>query len=323
MALDIGFGNHINTVLIAKVIPTGIIGVVAGAHGVHVQLLHDFDVLNHAFHADEVTAVGVQFVAVGTFDEDGLTVDEDLSVLDFDTAETNALADGFECVAFLVLEGEGGGIEVRNLSRPRFDGGNGQGECRGLRAEGCLSAAGCATGRVGQGEVYDVALSSRSRDGGCQLTILITIDDILKDEDILDVGLRTCIEVHLAGNTCETPEVLILEVRAVAPAHDLHGDEVFLAGGEEFGQVEFGFHLGVFAIADFLAVDPYLQVRCSRTYVKIDVLSLPRSGNGNELAVRARVIVAFLDERRIRVELGVPGISYVFVDLVAIAVELE
>ena len=149
VALDIGFGNYIDTVLIAKVIPTGIIGVVAGAHGVHVQLLHDFDVLNHAFHADEVTAVGVQFVAVGTFDEDGLTVDEDLSVLDFDTAETNALADGFECVAFFVLQGEGGGIEVRNLSRPRFDGGNGQGECRGLRAEGSLSAAGCATGRVG------------------------------------------------------------------------------------------------------------------------------------------------------------------------------
>ena len=37
---------------------------------------------------------------------------------------------------------------------------------------------------------------------------------------------RTGIEVDLACDTRQTPEVLIFEIGAVAPTHHLHGDEV-------------------------------------------------------------------------------------------------
>ena len=48
VALLIGLGGHVDAVLVAQVIPHGIVGIVAGAYGVDVQALHDLDVLNHA-----------------------------------------------------------------------------------------------------------------------------------------------------------------------------------------------------------------------------------------------------------------------------------
>ena len=48
VALLIGLGGHVDTVFVAQVVPHGIVGIVAGAHSVDVQALHDLDVLNHA-----------------------------------------------------------------------------------------------------------------------------------------------------------------------------------------------------------------------------------------------------------------------------------
>ena len=53
------------------------------------------------------------------------------------------------------------------------------------------------------------------------------------------MDFRCGIEIHLAGDTREAPEVLILEIRAVAPAHDLHGDKV-LAWLQIFREIELG-----------------------------------------------------------------------------------
>ena len=138
-------------------------------------------------------------------------------------------------------------------------------------------------------------------------------------EDVLDVCLGTRIEIHFAGDAGEAPEVLILKVGAVAPAHHLHGDEVLAAWSKVLGQVEFGFHLGVLAVAHFLAIDPYLEVAGSGAHVQIDVLPFPASGYGDGAAVGAGVVVALLDKGRVAVELGVPGVAYVLVDHVAVA----
>ena len=68
---------------------------------------------------------------------------------------------------------------------------------------------------------------------------------VLRHCQILNMCLRGSIEVHLTGNTRKAPEVLILEIRAIAPAHDLHGDEV-LAWLQIFGDIELRSHLRVF-----------------------------------------------------------------------------
>ena len=97
---------------------------------------------------------------------------------------------------------------------------------------------------------------------------------VLNNNDVLDVCLRTCIEIDLAGYTGEAPEVLVFQIRAVAPPHDLHGNEV-LALLQVFRDVELGSHLRVFAIAHIFPVDPNLQVAGGRTHMEQHLLTGP------------------------------------------------
>ena len=93
VTFNIGFGNNVKTVLVAKVVPAGIVRVMARTHSVNVVLLHDADVLNHAFDAHKITSVGIHFVTVGSLNEYGLTVYQELATLNLHVAETYLLLD--------------------------------------------------------------------------------------------------------------------------------------------------------------------------------------------------------------------------------------
>ena len=102
VALKVGLSRHVDTILVTKIIPTGIIRIVAGTYSIDVQLLHDFNVLNHARYGYHIATVWIQFMTVGTLNEDSLAVYQQLSVLDFNVTETNTLLDNFQhVVAFL------------------------------------------------------------------------------------------------------------------------------------------------------------------------------------------------------------------------------
>ena len=49
VAFDIGFGHHVDAVYVAKFIPTRVVGIMTGTHGIDVQLFHHADV-QHAVH---------------------------------------------------------------------------------------------------------------------------------------------------------------------------------------------------------------------------------------------------------------------------------
>ena len=137
------------------------------------------------------------------------------------------------------------------------------------------------------------------------------------------MALGTGVEIHLAGNACETPEVLVFEIGAVAPAHHLHGDEVGAPGGDVRGEVKLGCHFGVFAVAHKAAVHPHAEVGCGRTHVQVDLFSLPVGRYFNGTAVGAGVVVLLLNDRRVGRELGSPGVADVLIDGIAVAVQLE
>ena len=118
VAFNIGFGNNVKTVLVAKVVPAGIIRVVARTHSVNVVLLHDADVLNHAFDAHKITSVGIHLVTVGTLNEYGLTVHQELTTLNLQVAETHLLLDALQDLAVLVREIHAEGIEIGRFSCP-------------------------------------------------------------------------------------------------------------------------------------------------------------------------------------------------------------
>ena len=67
MTLEVRLSREVDAILVAEVIPTGIIGIVAGAYSIDIQILHDLDVLNHALHGDDIATIWVEFMTVGTF----------------------------------------------------------------------------------------------------------------------------------------------------------------------------------------------------------------------------------------------------------------
>ena len=133
---------------------------------------------------------------------------------------------------------------------------------------------------------------------------------------------RTRIEINLTGDTCKAPEVLILEIRTIAPAHHLHSYQV-LARLQILGDIKLGSHLAVFTISHILAVHPKGQVAGSRTYMEIDILALPVLRKFESTTIRTRIVVEFADVWRIRIKLGFPGITYILVGGISITVQFE
>ena len=93
--------------------------------------------------------------------------------------------------------------------------------------------------------------------------------------DILDVFDGTGIEIALARYSCETEEVLVLKVAAIAPTHDLESDEVLLSRLYEASQVELTSQFAVFAITYETTIDIKCDIRSHRAKMSDDLLSLP------------------------------------------------
>ena len=102
MTLQVALSSQVDTILIAQVIPTWIVGIVTGTHSIDVQLLHNLDILNHALHAHDVATIRIQFVAVGTLNQDSLAVHQQLSALNLNMAETNLLLDHLQSLVALL-----------------------------------------------------------------------------------------------------------------------------------------------------------------------------------------------------------------------------
>ena len=139
--------------------------------------------------------------------------------------------------------------------------------------------------------------------------------------DILQALLFPRIEVHAARDATETPEVLVLQVGAVAPAEDFHGDDV-LAGTDVFGDIEPRLQLAVLAVANHFAVHPHAYVRGGTADAQVHRLPLPRGVQVKYAAVLPHVIPLFRDQGRRVGRQAPPGITDIHVHRVPEAVEL-
>ena len=134
--------------------------------------------------------------------------------------------------------------------------------------------------------------------------------------------LRRGIEIDLAGDTREAPEVLVLEVGTVAPTHHLHGDEV-AARLEVLRDVELSSDLCILGVTDIASVDPQEEVAGGRAYVEEHLLSFPVGRQVEGAAVRTGIVVGLTDIGGIVLKGGAPSIAHVLIGLVAVAVDLE
>ena len=322
MTLEIGFGTDIYAVLVAKFVEIGVAGVVAGTHRIDVQFFHRADILQHLFAADDIAAVGIHFVAVGTLDEDGLAVEKHLATLNLNMAETYLLANAFYR-AIVIGQGYVQGVKVGGFCCPEANVGDVGCECSlGTRQFLCLLPHYAALVVI-QGGLYLLALGIRGIKVYGKLAGSETFVQVLADVQVLDMSLGTGIQIHLACNTRKAPEVLVLAIRTVAPAHNLHADEVLLARLQELGYVKFGSILRVLAVAHLLAVYPQGEVAGGRTHIHDDILALPFCWHHNLLAVRTGVVVLLLNVWRFWCELCGPSVTYILIYNIAIAVQFE
>ena len=118
----VGFAHHIKAVAVAEFVPVRVVGIVAGAHRIHVHLLHNQHVLLHPPARNTVTVVGVKFVAVDALDENGLAVHPNLSQIGFllNFAEADTLSNRLKNSVFIVENGDFERIEIRFFGRPFF-----------------------------------------------------------------------------------------------------------------------------------------------------------------------------------------------------------
>ena len=117
VAFEIGFGHDVKAVTVAQFIPIRIVRIMAGAHGIDIEFLHELYVLEHPLAGDIRASVGIHLMTVYSFDEHGLPIYQKLAVLDFDFPESHFygydFADGVS-----VFQCSPEGVEVGRLCRP-------------------------------------------------------------------------------------------------------------------------------------------------------------------------------------------------------------
>ena len=314
MGLQVSLSGDIQTIFIAKVVPARIVRIVTSAHRIDIQLLHDLDVLNHALHTDDITAVWIYLVSVGTLDQDRLAIDQELCVLDFHVAESHSLWNHLR-YSLLTTDCDIHLIEIRCLGCPSLHLWHLDGSLR-TRGRSHLLAILVAQGNG------DVGIATRQRNLVIQHTILIVVLQSCIESNIGNMCLRTGIEIHLTGDSRQTPEVLVLEVRTIAPSHHLHGNQV-LARFEILGDIKLGSYLAILAISHIFAIHPKRKVASGRTYVEIHILTLPILRKIKSAAIRTRIVIDLTDIWRIRVKLSSPGVPDVLIGWVAIAIQFK
>ena len=114
VALDVAFIFEIDTILVSKIIPVGVVAIVTIAHVVDVTTLHQHHFLLHLLMSDGMTTLGICFVAVHTLHLDGLAIEIIVatclakfvilssSILNFNLTEADNGREGFEHLIFRI-----------------------------------------------------------------------------------------------------------------------------------------------------------------------------------------------------------------------------
>ncbi len=115
---DVGLVDDVEPVLVGQLVPARIVGVVAGAHGVDVEPLHQLDVAQHVLLADDVAGARLVLVAVDALDGDRDAVHQQLPVLQLHPPEPHPGRQHLRDCARGIGEREGERVEAGRLGRP-------------------------------------------------------------------------------------------------------------------------------------------------------------------------------------------------------------
>ena len=330
MSFEVGFSENVETVFIADLVETRIVGVVRGADGVDVVTLHQDDVLKHGVGCEGASEVAVEFMAVHAADHDDFAVDEEVAVFEFDFTEPDLEGDDLRDGAFGILEGEEERVEVRRFRGPLQGVLDVGGKCDDfgvfifyaeIGGEFCLCQDACGEGGTVRGEKFGFHSAFCGFDGNVadcdvngELTVFVCAVESRFCEDVVECGSGKRGEGDFAEDAAEPPHILVLKIAGVGPLDDLNGDFVW-TDSDEFGNVEFGDDAASFAHSGESAVDPDIEEGIDAAEGEDDLAVIPVFGNFEFTDVASGGVFRG-DERRVEGEgvlnVGVMGMPVAF-----------
>ena len=332
VALNIGLAAHVETVFVAEFVEAALLRVMAGADGVDVVLLHQFEVAPHQLLRHDVPGVGGVLVDVDALDHHALAVDEEVRALHTGGAETDARAGVFG-LAILAGQGEQGGVEHRLLGAPgphvrddvvEIDHLSVGELCGGGDRFGLLLAPDFTSFRIEQGQgdagPAGTAAGGSELDAEVQHAVAQVLAQGGFDNQVADQQLRTGGQVDVALDAADAPEVLALIIAARTPAVDFHRQEV-LAVLEVGGQVELRGVLGILGVADLPAVEVEDEPGLHTAQLDED-LTAPPGGRKSEFHAVEAARNDVREDRLLAAAVGRPLEGGIDVDGGAVALEL-
>mmetsp|Transcript_29326 Transcript_29326/g.84276 ORF Transcript_29326/g.84276 Transcript_29326/m.84276 type:complete len:516 (-) Transcript_29326:388-1935(-) len=358
MALDVRLAHDVQAVLVAQLVPKGVVGVVRAPDGVEVVGFHHPDVLQHRAPADDVPGVRVMLMAVDAADGERAAVQQEPALPDLDRPETHGDSQRLIHIRALgrrALQAQHQGVQVRLLGAPEADvwaqllalcdgdiaGPRGDGQRERADHPRVLARGG---GRAPEREEASrlrlrlrrlptpgVELATqcqprRQRPRG-QGDFGLDLEEPVGPRphlDVADVLHRPGECEDVAGDARQPPHVLILEVGAGGPTPHLHRERV-RSPADVGRHLKFGRHLAVGAEAQLGTVHPHATSTSGSANVQEDLQALvdPRRRD-IELApvgaggVVGRVLAAVLHKGRF----GEKAVDDVRVDGEAVPVQL-
>ena len=209
--LDVGLVDDVEAQLVAQLVEAGGVGVVAGADGVDVVLLHQRQVAQHLVEGDGKAVDGRGIVAVRAAELDLRAVELDDLVFDGDGAQADAGGD-------LLLVGQQRQlVEVGGLGVPQVRVGD-------VDCDGVVFRDAGGDGRALIGEhITHVGLAGhvqRNADAG------VAAGDVGDDGEVAHVVFGALEQVDVAEDAAHAQLVLILGIGAAGPLEHQHVDAV-------------------------------------------------------------------------------------------------
>ena len=286
VTLHVGLGQHVEAVLVAKVVEHRIVGIVARAHGIDVQALHGLDVLFNLSRCDGTAVDGREVVAVHTMKHHALAVDGQRAVAaDFHPAETHLAASAVDDITVLVLQRQHQVIEVGCLGAPQFRGVHRQHK---TQAGGHRLAALCNDFAIAH-QTYVQSASADGIDTGqrhldVRSRTRIARIEVGVEEIVANLTFRCRPKETRAVNTRQSPVVLTFQERPAGETEHLQGDGI-LASRQIRGNIEFRRQVRILAVPYPLAVNPQVVSMSHAVEAHIHVAAGPVGRNGERATV--------------------------------------
>ena len=338
MAFNVRFVNHVNTVLVAKIVHHRIVRVVRHTESVNVETLHENHIFFHAVICDCTSVIRVEFVAVNTVELHRHAVHEQtrsaIFFLDFNLSKANLVTFNLDNLARAILEHKHSRVEVRGFGRPTLRRRKREIEMHALFATVATNARkilsirldNFGTRSIVQGEFYSIfarflACRIVNPNGRLQETVLVIIRKRCVNLEILNVDFGNRVNIDITHNAGKTDKVLVFEPATVAPAEHLYGNVVFTFA-EILVDVKFVARESIFTVTNVIAVHPYIVSGFNAFEMQTDALAVPFFGNSKVTAVMThRVKISRCIRGRNTVVLG-PRINNVCVNRMVVAQKL-